>query len=103
MIFVNEILMCGFSALASFILKCSRSDPQLNACLKDTFNHLRPYLSRGIPQIGLPPMEPLKIDYMGLENNAGNIRIKGAFTNVVNAGASNFTVKEIRSDLNVRN
>lgn len=47
-------------------------------------------------------MEPLKIDYLGLENNAGNIRIKGAFTNVVSAGASNFTVKEIRSDLNVK-
>lgn len=47
-------------------------------------------------------MEPLKIDHMGIENNAGNIRIKGSFTNVVNAGASNFTVKEVRSDVNVR-
>lgn len=56
----------------------------------------------GIPEIGLPPMEPLKIDLLGLENNAGNIRIKGAFTNVVNTGASNFTVKEVRSDFNVR-
>jgi len=59
-------------------------------------------LISGIPEIGLPPMEPLKIDLLGLENNAGNIRIKGAFTNVVNTGASNFTVKEVRSDFNVR-
>ena len=58
-------------------------------------------MARGIPQIGVPPMEPMKIDYLGIENQAGNIRIKGAFTNVVNHGASNFTVKEIRSDLNV--
>lgn len=84
----------------SFIQKCSRSDPQLNTCLRNTFNNLRPYLARGIPEIGLPPMEPLKIDHLGIENQAGNIRIKGSFTNVVNAGASNFTVKEIRSDLN---
>lgn len=90
------------SISASFINICSRSDPQLNACLKKTFNNLRPYLARGIPEIGLPPMEPLKIDHLGIENNAGNIRIKGAFTNVVNAGAANFTVKEVRSDLNVR-
>lgn len=46
-------------------------------------------------------MEPMRIDYLGVENQAGNIRIKGSFTNVVNAGASNFTVKEVRSDLNV--
>lgn len=46
-------------------------------------------------------MEPLKIDALGIENNAGNIRIKGLFSNVINSGASNFTVKEVRSDLNV--
>lgn len=86
---------------ASFLNKCSRRDPQLNACLKKTFNDLKPHLVRGIPEIGLPPMEPLKIDALGIENNAGNIRIKGLFSNVVNSGASNFTVKEVRSDLNV--
>lgn len=58
-------------------------------------------MSRGIPQIGLPPMEPLRIDQLAVENNAGNIRIKGLFTNVVNSGASNFTVKEVRSDVKV--
>ncbi|CAG9803920.1 unnamed protein product [Chironomus riparius] len=84
----------------SFIQKCSRKDPQLNTCLKNSFNGLKPYLISGIPEIGLPPMEPLKIDLLGLENNAGNIRIKGLFTNVVNTGASNFTVKEVRSDFN---
>ncbi|CRK98545.1 CLUMA_CG011896, isoform A [Clunio marinus] len=83
----------------SFIKKCSRRDPQLNACLKNTFNHIKPYLVRGIPEIGVPPIEPLKLDNIGIENNAGNIRIKGSFNNVVNVGASNFTIKEIRSDL----
>jgi Haemolymph juvenile hormone binding protein (JHBP) len=48
-------------------------------------------------------MEPLKIDQLGIENNSGNIRIKGQFLNVVNSGSSNFTVKEVRSDLKVRN
>lgn len=90
-----------FLVVASFINKCSKKDPQLNGCIKNTFNSLKPYLARGIPEIGLPPMEPMKIDHMGIENNAGNIRIKGAFTNVINSGASNFTVKEVRTDLSV--
>lgn len=91
-----------FLLSASFIQKCSRKDPQLNTCLKNSFNGLKPYLISGIPEIGLAPLEPLKIDLLGLENNAGNIRIKGLFTNVVNTGASNFTVKEVRSDFNVK-
>jgi len=44
-------------------------------------------------------MEPLKIDQLQIENNAGNIKIKGLFTNIVNTGAGNFTIKEVRSDL----
>lgn len=86
---------------ASFIQKCSRSDPQINTCLKNSFNGLKPYLITGIPEINLPSLEPLKIEALGIENNAGNIRIKGLFTNVVNAGSSNFTIKEVRSDLSV--
>lgn len=101
-LFVQYLTSIKRSSTASFINKCSKKDPQLNSCLRTTFNNLRPYLARGIPEIGLPPMEPLKIEHMGIENNAGNIRIKGSFTNVVNAGASNFTVKEVRSDVNVR-
>lgn len=104
----SELTLCNvnwqslfFYLPASFIQKCSRSDPQLNSCLRNTFNNLRPHLARGIPEIGVPPMEPMKIDHLGIENQAGNIRIKGSFTNVINAGASNFTVKEVRSDLNV--
>ena len=58
-------------------------------------------MARGIPEIGIPPMEPLRIDQLALENNAGNIRIKGLFTNIVSSGASNFTVKEVRSDVSV--
>lgn len=90
-----------FYIAASFIQKCSRSDPQINACLRNSFNGLKPYLISGIPEIGLPPMEPLKIDALGIENNAGNIRIKGLFTNVINTGSSNFTIREVRSDISV--
>lgn len=46
-------------------------------------------------------MEPMRIDRFAIENNAGNIRVKGVFADVVNAGATNFTVKEVRSDLSV--
>ncbi|KAM3960137.1 protein takeout-like [Aphomia sociella] len=83
-----------------YILPCSRSDPQLNACIKNSFNHLRPYLARGLPDIGVPPVEPLKIDRLVMENDAGPVRVTAAFTNITVVGPSNYTITKIRSDLN---
>nr|CAD7461509.1 unnamed protein product [Timema tahoe] len=32
---------------AEYILPCNKSDPEINACVKRAFNHLRPYLQTG--------------------------------------------------------
>ncbi|XP_052753712.1 protein takeout-like [Galleria mellonella] len=82
-----------------YILPCSRSDPQLDSCIKNSFNHLRPYLARGLPDIGVPAVEPLKIDRLVMENDAGPVRVTAAFTNITVRGPSNYTISKIRSDL----
>jgi hypothetical protein len=46
-------------------------------------------------------MEPLRINQLGMENNAGNIRIKALFSDILAYGASNWTVKEVRTDVKV--
>lgn len=33
---------------AEYIHPCRKSDPQFNSCIKETFNHLRPYLINGM-------------------------------------------------------
>ncbi|XP_059049261.1 protein takeout-like [Achroia grisella] len=82
-----------------YILPCSRSDPQLDACIKNSFNHLRPYLARGLPDIGVPKVEPLIIDRLVMENDVGPVRVTAAFTNITVKGPSNYTISKIRSDL----
>lgn len=84
------------------IPKCRKSDPQINQCIKNAVNKLKPFISVGAPELGLPPGEPLKIDSIGLDNNAGNIRIKGTFSNLVISGISNFTIRDLRTDVKVR-
>lgn len=49
---LDTVIIFFISFLASFIQICNRSDPQLNACLRNTFNNLKPYLAKGIPEIG---------------------------------------------------
>ncbi|XP_053601779.1 uncharacterized protein LOC128670269 [Plodia interpunctella] len=82
-----------------YIQPCSRSDPQLDSCIKNSFNHLRPYLAKGLIDIGIPPMEPLLIDRLVMENDAGPVRVTAAFSNITVIGPSNYTVTKIRSDL----
>lgn len=44
-------------------------------------------------------MEPLRIEELAMENNAGAVRIKALFSEIVAVGASNYTIKDVRSDI----
>lgn len=95
------MLYCIFPILAEYILPCRKADPEINKCIKKSFNHLRPYLAKGLPELQVPPVEPLVIDELAMENNAGAVRIKALFTNITAKGPSNFTVRDVRSDISV--
>ncbi|XP_008544009.1 protein takeout-like [Microplitis demolitor] len=82
-----------------YILPCSRSDPQIEACIQKAFNHLKPYLIKGIPELELPPIEPLVIPQLGMENGQGAVRVRALFTNITTLGSGNYTVSKVRADL----
>lgn len=86
---------------AKYILPCDRTDPQINQCIKRSFNHLKPFLGKGLPEINVPPLEPLMVDQMNMDNDAGAVRIKARFSNISAKGASNYTIREVRSDVKV--
>lgn len=46
-------------------------------------------------------LEPLNIEQMAMENDAGAVRVKALFSNIIVKGSSNYTVKEVRSDVKV--
>ncbi|CAG9576126.1 unnamed protein product [Danaus chrysippus] len=85
--------------IPEYLLPCSRSDPDLDNCIKRSFNHLRPYLARGLTDLDVPPVEPLFIDKLVMENDAGPVRVRATFSNITVVGPSNYTVTKIRSDL----
>lgn len=97
--FFKKKLFLPFSAV--YVLPCSQSDPEINTCIKNSFNHLKPFLRNGLPELKVPALEPLNIDQMAMENDAGAVRVKALFTNILVKGASNFTIKEVRSDIKV--
>jgi hypothetical protein len=32
---------------AEYIIPCTKGDPEVNGCIRNTFNHLRKYLNKG--------------------------------------------------------
>nr|XP_023017121.1 circadian clock-controlled protein-like [Leptinotarsa decemlineata] len=82
-----------------YILPCLKADPEINKCLVKTFNHLRPYLKEGIKDIDVPSLDPLTIDNLIMENGRGPFRIRAAFYNISTNGASNYSVGNIKTDL----
>ncbi|XP_046392877.1 protein takeout-like [Ischnura elegans] len=110
---MNLFVLCLFAGIAvvtsqeneqaietpEYILPCRRVDKDLNNCIKNTFNHLRPYLVKGIPELEMPPIEPLKIDVLAMENGHGPVNVRAVFTNLTVHGASNYSVVAVKSDL----
>lgn len=77
---------------AEYILPCRRSDPNINECLRGTFNHLRGYLVKGLVDVGVPSIEPLVVPRLVMENGAGPVRVRALFQNITVLGASNYSI-----------
>lgn len=50
----------------------------------------------GIPEIDVPPVEPLNINKLYMENGHGPVRVRAAFNNVTALGASNYSINSVR-------
>ncbi|XP_065337820.1 uncharacterized protein LOC135938172 [Cloeon dipterum] len=85
--------------LPEYIIPCTVDDPDVNNCIKNTFNHLRKYLQRGIPELNMDPLDPLRMDQLLMENGVGNVRVRALFNNMTVLGAGNYSVITVKSDL----
>lgn len=78
---------------------CRRKDPKLNECIRDTLQHMFPWLAKGIPEIGVLPLEPMHIDKVAISKGQGGVVLNGAFNNLTVHGPSNTTAIYTRMDL----
>ncbi|KAI5693598.1 hypothetical protein M8J76_014354 [Diaphorina citri] len=85
--------------LPPFLKVCSRNDPNLNECVKHSIEHLRTYLANGIPQLGLPPCEPLVIPELIMNQGSGAVNVQSIYRNITIFGPSAYLVKAVRLDL----
>jgi hypothetical protein len=81
---------------ADFIKVCHKSDPDINNCTYNSVQTLKPYLISGIPQYGIPSLEPIDLGDLIV---AGSKTGQGLFItarDIKAYGASNWILKNFK-------
>ncbi|KAG4080304.1 hypothetical protein HA402_010796 [Bradysia odoriphaga] len=87
------------SKIPAYLKICHRKDPNLNECVKESIETLRPQLATGIKELLLPSCEPLQIPQIAIKQNSGAISMESLYSNVLVYGLTNFTLNGVRLDL----
>ncbi|XP_050422083.1 protein takeout-like [Adelges cooleyi] len=85
--------------LPSFIKPCKRNDPNLNECLGNILESLRPFAAKGIPEMHVPPLDPISVPVISLNQGTNSVNFKALFTHLKGFGAKNFELKNIKIDI----
>ena len=54
----------------------------INACLRETLEALRALMPVGIPELGLRPTEPFRINNLAFRSDPGLVDVRAQFSNV---------------------
>lgn len=97
--------------LADYFPVCFRNDPNLNQCLLDATEQVKPFLgkktslisimetfnqmgvfslAKGVPELKLPPFEPFNIPEIVLQQGTSALNFKATLQNVVAHGLGNY-------------
>lgn len=92
------IILCSLLAavygrsLPSFIKPCKRSDPNLEKCLIELIDTIRPNLAKGIPEMRIPPLDPFHVPQVVLDQGSASVNFRANFKNIIAHGARNFNL-----------
>ncbi|XP_077289807.1 circadian clock-controlled protein daywake-like [Arctopsyche grandis] len=95
-IFITEVTP---KKLPDYITQCKRKDPEFAKCVLTAVDKVKPYLLKGIPEIRVPPYEPLEIPKLTIDRNLEALRVKATLNNMKVDGASAFKIKNLKIDL----
>ncbi|KAL6428586.1 hypothetical protein ACFW04_007900 [Cataglyphis niger] len=83
--------------IPSYINVCGRRDPNLDQCIINNVNNLKSKICEGIPELNIPPSDPIVIDELVISNTT-NTKIFLRDTKM--KGLCDFDIKFFHFDLN---
>lgn len=89
-----------FKTLAEQIQPCKRSDPNVNQCVQNSIEALRPLIKIGLPELGVPKIDPFAVKelvlFRGEDGNRRDVSLKAALQNIQVFGGSDFKINKIK-------
>ncbi|XP_045471923.1 protein takeout-like [Harmonia axyridis] len=82
--------------IPSYITLCKSKDPELEKCILRAVDAIQPHLKSGIPELGIPSLDPLTIPFAGLE--AGPT-FNASFRDIEVYYANEFKIDKFKLDL----
>ncbi|XP_055546226.1 protein takeout-like [Wyeomyia smithii] len=79
---------------------CRRDNPNDDSCFKKMFEETFPSIAKGIPEIGVQPFDPLRIESVQVSRGTGALSLSGGFKKLNVKGPSNTTVRRASLDFN---
>ncbi|XP_023014601.1 protein takeout [Leptinotarsa decemlineata] len=70
--------------------RCRRSDENLSKCILQAMEKARPFLVKGIPEINLPPFDPLYVESVNMDQETQALSFKANLTNAFVYGFTNY-------------
>lgn len=86
------------SKLPKTFKRCKRRDPELNSCMKLALKSALPELVKGIPSLGVLPIDPLNIMNMEIKQGSGPVSIDLTFINVNMTGIGSLSLTSVNTD-----
>jgi len=85
---------------ADGVKDCYLKDPKkFDSCLLTFWAEIKPILPKGIPELNVPPLEPLSIENIQFSEQGTVVQVTATFSKVLVKGASNHEVKSLVTDL----
>lgn len=78
---------------------CPISVPNYEECVLKSMNKLKPLLQKGIPELKIQPIEPLRITKLEMGDKSGNLRLHLVLSNLAIHGTGTFEFKEFKLNL----
>ncbi|KAF5299970.1 hypothetical protein FQA39_LY11343 [Lamprigera yunnana] len=97
---VLNIIAVVNCVIPDYINVCHRNDSNLVACINNSITILKPYLKDGIPELEVPPLEPLLLDAVDLISGTEATRIAATIYNLTIWGPTSFIILDLKPNLN---
>ncbi|XP_026326629.1 protein takeout-like [Hyposmocoma kahamanoa] len=95
--FVSLVFVCNINAgnLPEYIQRCDLEDKNFVECVKEKISTTLPYFTKGIKELDVPPLDPVKLDDIDINGNGLNL----SFTDANMYGISNAVITNLKLDI----